>query len=998
MIPVANDYNGMMIRSYANNKGNFVHDIEKIIKETLNLNNHYCFVEKKTEYYKCMWDFDYKDKLDEWCKTNHEEITSKIINSIDFVLDNMFDKIDRKYIYCIKNKGLGVHVYYPNILVNTETHQEIYHNIIEHINTICNDCEYIIDNVTDILDLSTCASNGMRVIYNVYKDAYYYPCVKKSTFEIPENKAEQIRLTLINTTEKNLILVKNGCSYERKNNNEKPLLNNKKVLIEDDSDDEKPVLINKKVSKVLIEDSDGENNNIKNFKNDKKFIKKHKKFTTKNNIDTDFDEPEKIKKTLTDLNMVEIKKLLSIVQADNQTYNSWIKIGITLFSISSDEDMFKIWCIWSSFNYKADIAVLKDKWKNFTRTIGPNEWGLFNLRKYVKENYPKEYKIYFNNHVFEKTKAMVFDGTQAEVSKFFYRLKPDSYIFQNGIWYYLNSNNIWKVMHPYEYSKIGNDLYNTICCELKELKEHLNVENNVSNNKTNEEKNINKIKDDLTDNVKINDVKINDVKINDVKINDNLPNDIKINDNLPNEEKNINLPNDIKINDNLPNDIRIKNTLQNNIKIKDDSPKNNKLSDEEIKMNKLIDTINNFKRRISCRTFLNDTMYFFSFLYFREHIDFDRNKNILPFDNCLYDLKDHKFRIIKPNDYVSMTTGYNWTEPKIEDIELAKDLLLKIQPNKDYRNCLLDILCSGLNGLVTQSFIFYTGGGANGKSTINDIMLAGMGKFGAVFNAGVLCSIIKSGGANSDVANMHLKRYLIGKEPPEKLTYCKSTIKDLTGGKIVNARNLYSPNDQTEINGTFGCESNNNPLFDGSITYAEVRRVKLIKFKSRFTMDENEVNNEKFIFKANDFYVQDEFHQKIKFAFLTLLFEHNKLIFKGQITIPACVKQDTNELLLKANEFLVWFDSEFEFINDPTVKDFTTIRGICEELRKSNFYNSLSAKQRNELIEKNIKDMFINHPLYSVYFKSNIDTTFENERIRGINCILGCKRKIHDYF
>ena len=945
MIPVANDYNGMIIRSYANNKGNFMHDVNKIIKETLNSDNNYCFVEKKTEYYKCMWDFDYKDKLDEICRTNHEEITTTIINSINFVLGNMFDKIDINYIYCIKNRGLGVHVYYPNVLVNSDVHQEIYHNVIKHVKLISKNKEYIINNVENILDLSTCVSNGMRVIYNVYKDAYYYPCIEKSTFKIPEDKAEQIRLTLINISEPNSLLVKNGCNYERKQNiNKNSVLISKKVLVNDDSDDEEPILINKQVLKVFIEDSDDEENNENyNIKNNQK---KQKNVAKKINTDDDFNNSEKIKKTLTELNIIEIKKLLTIIQSDNQDYNSWIKIGIILFSISSDEIMFKIWCDWSSINYKADINVLKDKWKNFTRTIGPNEWGLFNLRRYVKDKYPKEYKIYFSNYVFEKTKLMIFDGTQAEVSKFFYRLKPDNYIFQNGIWYYLNSNNIWKVMHKYEYYKIGNDLYNTICSELLDLKEHLNIDSGSNNIKK-----------------------------------DNLPNDVKTKDNLPNDAKTKdNLPNDAKKNDNLPNDIT------------------NKLSDEQIKINKLIDTANYFKRKISCRTFLNDTMYFLSSLYFREHVDFDRNKNVLPFDNCLYDLKEHKFRNINPNDYISMTTGYNWSEPTKEDIELVKDLFLKIQPNKEYRDCLLDILCTGLYGLVTQSFIFYTGGGANGKSTIDDIMLSAMGNFGMVFNAGILCSIIKSRGANPDVANMHLKRYLIGKEPPEHLTYCKSTIKDFTGGSTINARNLYSSIDQTEINGTFGCELNNNPLFDGNITYAEVRRILLIKYMSRFTMDEKEVDTKKFIFKANPYYIQAEFHEKIKLAFLIVLFEHNKLNFKGQITIPMCVKKDTNELLLKANDFLIWFDSEFEFIKEPTVKEFTTIRSIGEELKKSNFYNSLNAKQRNELTEKNIKDMFINHPLYSVYFKNNVDTIFENTRIRGINCMLGCKRKIHDYF
>ena len=753
---------------------------------------------------------------------------------------------------------------------------------------------------------------------------------------------------------------KYGCNYERKvdvssmsdsEDEDEPILNNKNLK----------KIIKKVIKKVIVDDED---NNIPIAKNK---TKKNQKF---DELDPEFKDVEKIKKILTNTNIIEIKKLLTIIQADNKDYNTWIKVGITLFSISSDENMFKIWSDWSFVNYASNIVELNNKWNNFSKTIEQNDWGLFNLRKYTKSRYPNEYKKYFEEHIFERTKHMLFKGTQPDASKLFYQLKPNNYIFQNGIWYYLNSKNIWKVMSAHSYHILGNDLLYTISNELSDLNDYVKA-NNIIINKS--------LKDDKTNNDKIEKPLLKDNEAN------NLLNNDKIEKALLKDNEANNLLNNDKIEKPL-----LKDNVDNNLL------DNSNLKDELLKNNILIATIKKFEHKISCKSFLNDCMYFLSNLYTREQIYFDRNKTILPFENCLYDLKTHAFRNFKPDDYVTTTTGYDWFEPKDEDVVLVKDLFSKIQLDIDYRNCLLDILCTGLYGLVNQCFIFYLGNGANGKSTVDDTMLAAMGNFGAVINAGILCKPLKVGGANSDFANMNLKRYLLGREPPENEKYCKSIIKEVTGSSKINARALYSPNDQTEINATFGCESNHKPLFDGNITYAEVRRILLINFTTRFTMNDADVNNIN-VFKANDEYIQESFHERIKTAFLKVLFEHNKLNFKGQITIPIKVRKDTDDLLLKANDFLVWFDGEFEFIENPSVKDFTTLRGICDVLGKSAYYNAMTARQQNTLSEKALKEMFINHPLYSKYFSSGIDTTFERVRIKCGNCLKGCVKKIHDY-
>ena len=186
-----NTSNDHIFFSYGNIKGNFYFKNNDNILENI-LDNDYYFkeyalVEKKTEYYKLMFDFDFKNKNGECDKyiDNSIKIVDFIINHINTTLEQSFIKPNIKYIYCDKNEGSGIHLYYPEIIVNKFIHSEIYKSTFAKI--IKNDIFDLSElEWSQIFDDCITNANGLRLPYFYIKGTFYKQNKSKSTYKISE--------------------------------------------------------------------------------------------------------------------------------------------------------------------------------------------------------------------------------------------------------------------------------------------------------------------------------------------------------------------------------------------------------------------------------------------------------------------------------------------------------------------------------------------------------------------------------------------------------------------------------------------------------------------------------------------------------------------------------------------------------------------------------------------------------------------------------------------
>lgn len=181
--------------SYCYTKGIYKSDNNYI--KSLSIKNfnskklEYVFRENKTPYYVLMFDLDFKELFE---GVDNNVIIKDIINVIDKCLKEFIVNPTTNYVYANKNKGEGVHLYYPNIIVDSVLHMKIYNKC----------CEYLSNKsyhhiVKKILDESVCKNSSIRLFYNVFKGSYYYPNYELSTYKFNKDMNKHFDLCFINT-------------------------------------------------------------------------------------------------------------------------------------------------------------------------------------------------------------------------------------------------------------------------------------------------------------------------------------------------------------------------------------------------------------------------------------------------------------------------------------------------------------------------------------------------------------------------------------------------------------------------------------------------------------------------------------------------------------------------------------------------------------------------------------------------------------------------------
>jgi len=196
--------------SYGSKTGNF--NITTTMLPNLstekNVLETYALVEKKTEFYRLMFDFDFKENRDLKIEEIYYnlyinkdiEIVDYVISLINTILVETFIDPNIEYIYCDKNIGKGIHLYYPNIIVDKRIHTYIINKVYElcENETVFN---LPLKIWKKIVDSCVSSANGLRLLYYHFKGNYYKPNIDKSTFKLKPSRVEATRLTLIRTNE-----------------------------------------------------------------------------------------------------------------------------------------------------------------------------------------------------------------------------------------------------------------------------------------------------------------------------------------------------------------------------------------------------------------------------------------------------------------------------------------------------------------------------------------------------------------------------------------------------------------------------------------------------------------------------------------------------------------------------------------------------------------------------------------------------------------------------
>lgn len=399
--------------------------------------------------------------------------------------------------------------------------------------------------------------------------------------------------------------------------------------------------------------------------------------------------------------------------------------------------------------------------------------------------------------------------------------------------------------------------------------------------------------------------------------------------------------------------------------------------------------INNYSKTISRLARLKNITYKTELLKtykdfcINDSINFDDKLNLLGFNNLVYDLESGDMREYKYDDYISITTSYDWREPTDEEMQTMSGLIELIMPHESEREAYLQILSTALNGKCLEKFIIFNGSGGNGKGMINDMLVLALGDYAMIGNNSILFEKPKSG-ANPEKANIHKKRLVIFREPPENKRFENSIIKELTGGGYISARGLREGNTQKELNLTLIVECNKRPLFKEEPTDADARRIVDLLFRSSFVDRDELLDDNKYIYKANTNLKTKEFQEQHKFALLKILMNTYQK-YKGMnynFELPHTVVERGNQYLELSCNIVQWFKDNYE---ETTKTTYVHVKDVYELFIMSEFINSLTKKERLKYTRKYfveyIQDNIFFRPYYAARY-NDVRTVIKGWRKR----------------
>ena len=391
-----------------------------------------------------------------------------------------------------------------------------------------------------------------------------------------------------------------------------------------------------------------------------------------------------------------------------------------------------------------------------------------------------------------------------------------------------------------------------------------------------------------------------------------------------------------------------------------------------------------------------------------EDVEFDNNGYLFAFRNKVFDLKTMNFVETNKEDYILTGCGYDYEEADDDSVTELKHLFAQVFPDPDIRDYYLHMLATCMYGIPIEHFFLANGGGGNGKGVINELMEELLGNYAFTAPNSVLLQPLKLGNC-PEVAGMKNKRMVIYREPDsESKKICFATVKELTGGKKINARMNYSNDTNTTLCATHVLECNKRPKLDGRLDESVVRRVRDIPFVSTFTDNPDLLEKADIlenIYKADKRYKQDSFRSKFKFALFKLLSEYIHEFHKthgvgvcDKFDTPSVINERSKEYIKSSDEIREWFDSVYEPIDTRNKTKLTilqeelyvSITDVFTTFKQGDYYLNQSKENKRMMNKKYLIEYCSTNINFKIYYSDHLKSGSSHKK----NVLIGfCKRE-----
>ena len=373
-------------------------------------------------------------------------------------------------------------------------------------------------------------------------------------------------------------------------------------------------------------------------------------------------------------------------------------------------------------------------------------------------------------------------------------------------------------------------------------------------------------------------------------------------------------------------------------------------------------------------------------------IEWNANPNYTVFPNGVLqvDKRDeanpdlYYFGKTKPEEYISnakcMKLPFNCPPVcndghYIEQAEaLLRDWIKLVQPEADDRCLLLMFLALSLKAIDYEKMILNIGhSGDNAKSSYFEMAVYLLGSYGLT---GDKCLIIKVKKDRVSKASLDRVRFVLFEEPDASKALDVEAIKDLVGGAVESTGRFNFSNDNTI---KLHCKTvlNANTMTSVQLESAIMNRLLYLAWTSQFVSDDNLVDLEQRIYKADNKFKTVAYWESVNDGFIWLLLNHYRLfeLNENKLRITNRQVKRTKAELLDNDLFINWFKENFIYLADtPSNRQkFVTQAEIVAQ------FKLLSPSQQQQIIgsrnyapDKFIRDMIQIHSALKACYKKKV--------------------------
>lgn len=351
-----------------------------------------------------------------------------------------------------------------------------------------------------------------------------------------------------------------------------------------------------------------------------------------------------------------------------------------------------------------------------------------------------------------------------------------------------------------------------------------------------------------------------------------------------------------------------------------------------------------------------------------QQIDWEHRKDYYAFTNVVWDLSN--FKIVEPEreDYILCDTGYTYEKPKQKDIDELKKIIGTILSVPEERDCYMHSLALAITGYNPEVFVIANGGGRNGKGVINELVEDMLGQnYFYTAPADLLLNAKKLGGS-PELSNMNLRRMVLFREPDPSKRINTAFLKELTGGKAIAGRKLYSNDMLINLSCICVMEANEKPMLAGNADHAIGHRIIDLPFRNSFTDNKHDLEIEGY-YPMNKFYKTGEFRNKYKIPLFHIIMEYMK-DFKAKTgkyvwetyPLPKCIMDRSKAYVDNSDQIKVWLrenlittawdNNETDMLREG---NYTSAKEIYNNFKSSDIYMNMDKNERRKHTEQFFK-------------------------------------------